>query len=315
MIGVLSAVAPVFGLLVVGQILFRVHIFSDEFWQQSARLVYWVLMPSLLFWKLGSARFEGELILPYAAALAGAFVLVVAGVRMAGAALSLPRPVTSSVLQGAARHNTFIALAIAERIFGQAGLALASLAAAILVLVTNMSITPMMVELSRSDRDMNIGRAILRDLYRNPILIAVFSGLAVNALPAPPFALAFDLTRLLGSAALPLMLLCVGASLRFETFRLSPGPLMLATVSKLIVFPLAVIALASIAGLSGVQALVLVIFAAVPTAASSQALARELGGDVPLMVNVVTLQTALSFLTLPLTLLLAEGWFPLPPQF
>lgn len=312
MIAVMSTVVPIFGLLIAGQILFRVGIFSDEFWQQSARLVYWVLMPALLFSKLGTTRFEGDLILPYIITLAGAFFLVVLLVRIAGRALPLHRSVTSSVLQGAARHNTFIALAVAERIFGQTGLALASLAAAILVLITNLTITPMMVELSHSDRNISGGRAILRDLYRNPVLIAVFAGLAVNALPSQMLGLAFDLTRLLGSAALPLMLLCVGASLRFGAFRVSPGPLMLATAVKLFVFPLAVVGIAAMSGLSGVPALVLAIFAAVPTAASSQALARELGGDVPLMVNIVTLQTALSFLTLPFTLYLVEGGFPLP---
>ena len=47
---------------------------------------------------------------------------------------------------------------------------------------------------------------------------------------------------------------------------------------------------------------VALLFGAAPTASSAYTLARQLGGDAPLMAAIVTIQTALSFLTLPLTL-------------
>ena len=55
--------------------------------------------------------------------------------RLAG----LPGPVASSVLQGAARHNTFIALAVAERLYGSDGLAIAAVATSLLIPTTNVT--------------------------------------------------------------------------------------------------------------------------------------------------------------------------------
>jgi predicted permease len=43
------------------------------------------------------------------------------------------------------------------------------------------------------------------------------------------------------------------------------------------------------------------LFGAVPTAASGYTLARAMGGDAPLMATIITVQTALAFITLPLT--------------
>jgi predicted permease len=307
MISVLAAIAPIFGLLVIGQLLFRLSLFPDEFWQMSTRLVYWVLLPALLFSKLGTAQFEGDLVLPFAAALIGGFLAVVCYVMLVGRLFNLRKPVISSVLQGAARHNIFIALALAEWMLGVDGLALASLAASILVIVTNLTITPMMVGLAHEGGQDKIWHAIFRDLCRNPIIVAVFAGLIVNALNVGSLTLVFDLAGLLGNAALPLMLLCVGASLRFSSFHVSFGALVLATIGKLIVFPSVVLLIATTVDLSDAQTMVVLIFASVPTAASAQALARELGGDVPLMVNVVSFQTALTFLSLPLTLWLVKN--------
>ena len=43
-----------------------------------------------------------------------------------------------------------------------------------------------------------------------------------------------------------------------------------------------------------------------PTASSAYTLARQLGGDAPLMAAIVTVQTAIAFVTLPLTMAVAQ---------
>jgi len=60
-------------------------------------------------------------------------------------------------------------------------------------------------------------------------------------------------------------------------------------------------------GLGPTETLVAVLFGAVPTASSAYTLARQLGGDAPLMAAIVTVQTALAFITLPLTMALAAS--------
>ena len=59
-------------------------------------------------------------------------------------------------------------------------------------------------------------------------------------------------------------------------------------------------------GIDGMPRTVAVIAAAVPTAASSYILARQMGGDAPLMANLITLQVLISAGTLPIMIWVSE---------
>lgn len=307
MLTTVLAIAPIFAIIALGYVLRRGGIPSFEFWNLNDKLVYWVLMPSLLFNKMSTAAFDASLVGEYAAVILGSFAfaatLGLIGPRLFG----FSKPVASSVLQGAARHNTFIALAVSERLFGAEGLALAALGAAMLIPTTNVLIVSLMVGLTSEAKGARIATAILRDLARNPLLIAVALGVVWNlsqdGVGAPVLD---DVTRILGAAALPIMLMCVGANLRVRAMALSLGPLALSAVFKLVAFPLAVIFLARVVGLSETQTMVALIFGAAPTASSAYTLARQMGGDAPLMAAIVTVQTGIAFLTLPATLALVD---------
>ena len=71
-------------------------------------------------------------------------------------------------------------------------------------------------------------------------------------------------------------------------------------------FPLVIVGTAFAIGMDTTQGLVAVIFGGVPTAAASFSLARAMGGDVAAMAAIATIGTVVTFLTLPLTLMLAE---------
>lgn len=65
--------------------------------------------------------------------------------------------------------------------------------------------------------------------------------------------------------------------------------------------------LAAVSGLPPLETAVVVLFAALPGAPSSYILARQMGGDAPLAAAVVTVQTLLSMLTLPLLAALSHA--------
>lgn len=309
MLTIVLAIAPIFVIIVLGYLLRRGGIPSFEFWNLNDRLVYWVLMPSLLFHNMSTADFDAELVGGYATVILGSFsmalVLGLAGPKVFG----FPPSVASSILQGSARHNSFVALAVAERLYGQEGLALASLAVAMLIPTTNVSVVTLMVGLVSEAKGMRIATAILRDLVRNPLLVAVALGVTWNLVLGPEKQpILHDIASILGGAALPIMLMCVGANLRVRAMAVAFGPTALACLAKLIVFPAAILVLSQIVGLSETQTTVALIFGAVPTAPAAYTLARQLGGDAPLMAAIVTIQTAIAFLTLPATLTLAERY-------
>jgi len=109
---------------------------------------------------------------------------------------------------------------------------------------------------------------------------------------------------IISHAALPMGLLSVGVGLELKYLTYAKKELVVSTLAKLVLFPMLAYGLGVLVGLSGMSLSVAVIFASMPTATSAYILARELGGDVPLMASIITVQTLLCmgtlFLIIPL---------------
>jgi predicted permease len=309
MLLVLLSIAPVFALIVLGHVLRRIGIPSVEFWNINDKLVYWVLFPALLFTKTSTLSLTGALLGDYALVILGGFAAATLFSLAAGRLFALDGPVASSVLQGAARHNTFIALAVAESLFGADGLALAALCTALLIPVTNIVVVGGIVALVHPTNGKGFGPLFARELLRNPLIIAVLLGVAVNLGGIGEVPVVHDVTGLLGQAALPIMLLCVGANIRLQGIRGSLIPFAISGLGKLVVFPAVAAALLAATGLTGPTAIVPMIYGAAATASSGYTLARAMGGDAPLMAGIITFQTLVSMVTMPLTIVLAQSMF------
>lgn len=306
MLEISVAIAPIFLLIMLGHVLRRGNIPSLEFWGLNDRLVYWVLLPSLLFQKISTNEVSMELVNSYAIIVVGTFAAVLMVALLAAWASRAAPPVATSILQGAVRHNMFIALATAQALYGAQGLALATLITGLLIPVTNIAVVSSMVIMLRKGQGGGLAFAIVKDLARNPLLLAIAAGATVNALTDTPLPIINETTMLLGNAALPVMLLCVGANIRVRELETAMIPMVIACLVKLLLFPIIIFALARFMGLSEVETFVALLFGAVPTSASSYTLARQMGGDAPLMAAIVTLQTILVFMTMPLTITLAQ---------
>jgi len=304
MINILLAIAPIFLLIVLGHLLRRGNIPALEFWHFNDKLVYWVLFPPLLFYKMATMELTDQAFGHLAVVTyLGLFSALAFGIT-AGKFFNFDRPLHTSLIQGTTRHNTFIALAVAEAVFGDQGLVTATFITALLIPVTNLSVVSLMIVTLRGDEPKGVVRVIAKELVRNPILLAVFFGWLVNISGTTHIPVVFDLCQILGAAALPIVLMCVGANIRVRAMASSALPVVLSVVGKFIVFP-GVIALAGLTfGLDPVTVLIVMIFGSVPTAAGAYSLAKQMGGDAPAMAAVVTVQTGLSFVTMPLTLML-----------
>ena len=79
-------------------------------------------------------------------------------------------------------------------------------------------------------------------------------------------------------------------------------PFLVSSMAKLVGFPLLTAGLALLLGLEGMMVQVAILLAALPTATSSYILARQLGGDAPLMAGIISGQTLLAMVTIPLLL-------------
>jgi predicted permease len=99
-------------------------------------------------------------------------------------------------------------------------------------------------------------------------------------------------------------LLCVGAGLDLGRLGRNPPALVATNMLKLVVMPVATWGFCRLFGVEGVTAAAAVLFTAAPISASSYVLARQLGGDAPLMAGLITITTVLAAVTMPLVLAL-----------
>ena len=136
----------------------------------------------------------------------------------------------------------------------------------------------------------------------NPLILACLSGIGLNlsgiGLPWGSAAVLDILAR----AALPLGLLAVGAGLQIEGLN-RPGLLAATSSLKLLALPALAGTLCWLFNPGRLETAVLVTFTALPGASTAYILARQLGGDAALMAAIVTVETALALLTLPLALI------------
>jgi predicted permease len=299
MIDVVAALIPVFAIIALGAALRRLAFMPDDGWRAVEQLTYFVLFPCFLFGAIAFADFANQPVGRMALLLAGAMLVMTALTFPFKYALTLDGPAFTSLFQGAVRWNSYVALGAIAAVLGQPGLALIAIAVAVMVPLANLLCV--VVLMRNNGQSANIG-TLARQLAMNPLILACIAGVAVQAIGLPLPKVASTTIDLLGKAALPLGLLAVGASLDLGNALARPTPVITAIVLKLAIMPLIVAAGALVLGVTGAAKVAALICAAVPGAPSSYILARQLGGDAPLMANITTAQTLAAMLTMPISL-------------
>ena len=304
---VVFAIAPIFILMLIGNLLRRHQILDEAFWSLNDKLVYWVLMPSLLFNEISQIHFSATLFGSYAFVILGGFFSVILFSILVTRVFGYSGAISSSVIQGAARHNAFIALAISGSIFGAKGLEIGTSLMAILIPVVNVVIVTFMVIVIQNTKPSKLRpnlASVVNELVKNPLIISIAIGFMFSLTDITEVPILHETTRLLGLGAIPVLLLGLGANIRIRNLAIKSSPLIVSCVFKLVIFPIIVYIISWYFDFTETEKIVLVIFACVPTAVSSYTLAKQLGGETQLITSIITIQTALSFVTIPIILAL-----------
>lgn len=294
-----GALAPVFLLIALGAALRTRGVPEAGFWPGAERLVYMLLLPALLFRTTARADLLALDVLPLVSALMLAILGTAGGALLVARALRLSRPAQSSVFQGAIRTNAYVALAGAAALYGEAGLVPMGLVVFVVITTVNVLSVIAVTWLGRRGADAS---ALIGAVLKNPLIIACLAGFACGAAGLELPAVVLATIEVLANAALPLGLLCVGAGLELGRL-LSDRRAMMATIGlKLLAMPALTALTCHLFGIEGLTAACAILFNAVPTSASSYVLARELGGDAPLMAVLITITTAAAAISMPLVL-------------
>lgn len=302
---VVNALVPILSLVLLGYALRRKAWLADGFWPAAEKLAYYGLLPSLLvvtlaradlsqfsWWHVGVAA-----ILPLVAVAALLWLWFLSLYKGDGKSFT-------SLFQGGIRLNTFVGLALSEALLGSEGLTIAALVAGFMISTVNL-LCIFTFALATESMVLTV-KKLLYQVFANPLVLACLAGGLLNTsgigLPSP----FYETLQVFSRAALPIALLAVGAALQMRmlthAFQLSA----IGLLCKFVLLPLLGVVSTTIMGIDDAIATVIVVFMALPTAPSAYILAVQLGGDRQLMASMITQQTIIAFLTLPVTLWLLE---------
>ncbi|SCX42755.1 hypothetical protein SAMN03159363_0585 [Variovorax sp. EL159] len=291
---------PDFSLIAIGWLLCRYTALDRRVWDQVESLVYYFLFPVLLFHSIVRS--------PLDFGATSSLLTAGVGVGICGIALAYALPYVPGIgshidrrdhaasTQVAFRFNSFICLALAERLAGPEGLLLIAVLIGVCVPMFNIAAVWPMTRHAQT--------GFVRQLVRNPLIVATVAGLLANVLGITVPGWATPTLSRIGAASLALGLLAAGAGMQFAT--LGRGKVLAVSVLAIrhLILPLVAWGLAIALRLDAVQASVLMAFSAVPTASSAYVLAARMGYNGPYVAGLVTLSTVLGVVSLPFALAL-----------
>ena len=293
--------APDFSLILLGFLLCRYTALNRAVWEQAEKLVFFVFFPVLLFHSIVKSPLD---LSATSGLIMGGLTLAASGIALAYVLPYLPwlgaridRREHAACAQIGFRFNSFIALAMAERLAGPEGLLLIAVLIGVCVPVFNMAAIWPMARHSQT----NFGR----ELLRNPFIIATVSGLLANLMGFHiPNWLEPSVSRI-GAGSLALGLMAAGAGMRLGSMKEAKALSVAVLLIKHMLLPLVALFLSHALDLSKAQTLVLLAFSALPTAPTAYVLAARMGYNGPLVAGLVTLSTLLGLLSLPFAIALS----------
>ncbi|MEN2751053.1 MULTISPECIES: AEC family transporter [Psychrobacter] len=296
----ITIVLPNLALMWLGFFMQRRGEASQAFIDQSSNFVFNYCLPCLLFFSVVDSEVDyGKQITLIVAGILVTFILFIGAEVYAKRFVS--RPADQGVfVQGIFRSNmAIIGLATVANAYGERGLSIGAVYMGVVTILFNILAVITLSRVSKSVDDTWISRStmIVKKLFTNPLIIALLAAFAYKALMLPPLTGVIHTTGdLLAAVALPLALICAGASIDLKSMLHPSGLSMQASIGRIVIAPIVAIAVGLGFGLTGVHMGVLFLMAASPTAAASYVMAKAMGGNDVLAANILAFTTVVGML-------------------
>jgi len=292
----INAILPIFILMIIGYTLKQISFYTDDHLQAMNKLVFYVLLPGMLFYNIYTADLENTF-RPILIIQAAVVITIIFGVSM----LFVPRIVTDekscgAVVQGIVRSNYILmAIPLAAALAGDEGIASASMMGAFIIPYMNI-LSVIILERFRGQRA-NL-KQIGKKIVANPLVAAAMLGMLFTLLKIPVPQPVTTALKNIQQAASPLALIVLGGSFHFETIKTNMKYLVLGIISKLIIIPAVFLPLLAAAGYRGAEYTALLCLFATPPASSTFTLAKQMNSDSELAGQFLTIATACSVITI-----------------
>jgi hypothetical protein len=217
------------------------------------------------------------------------------------AQLWLGRAQRGAFVQASFRANlAYLGLPIVISAYGDAAAGPAAVVVAVGTIINTVASIAVLRLFSQEDTR---AASRLAAILRNPLVISIALGLVTAAIGVPLPGVVRDTLDLVARMSLPAILLVAGFSLSFRNIRANLSIAIVASTLKLIVMPAVAWLLVSLLfDVPPITVNVIVLMTAMPTAIIAQSFARSFDGDERMTAGVVSLDTLLAMVTVPVTI-------------
>jgi len=291
----LETTLPVFAMVFIGIGLRRIGWIDQGFIATASALVFKATLPTLVFLSIIRADLDTTLSISM---LAFYFLATLASFALVWfwATKRVRKEDRGVYVQGAFRGNCgIVGLALAANLYGDYGLSAGGLLLGLVIVVYN-SLSVIVLLAYQPGKTMSLSNT-LRDITRNPLIIAVVLAIPFAAFEIKLPGWVMTSGDYFASLTLPLALLCIGATVSLKSIRSDSGPAMGSSIWKMVFLPALCTLVAWLAGFEGRELGLMFLFFASPTAAASFVMVKALGGNDRMAANIIALTTLLASVT------------------
>jgi len=286
---------PIFLILVLGVILYRVRIINDNFIDIASKLVFNVTLPALLFISISKTDLTRNTDLSLVIYAMIAVTITYIALELLLSIWFSDKAERAVLVQGAFRSNMgIIGLAYCVNAYGNDVFAVASVyLGGVTILFNILSV----IGLSRAlGANANV-ISILKGIAKNPLIIAISAAFVTSITGFTLPSTLYKAGDYFAQMTLPLALLCAGASLSFNSLKNGMLGAITASVGKLIFIPFVLTLGGYIIGYRGMELGVLFLMSSAPTASASYIMVRAMNGNSALAANIIVITTIASLIS------------------
>lgn len=305
----LNATMPVFLVILLGWILYKIGLLNEAFCKVADQYVFKVALPVSLFQSVSTMDLYTDFDLRFCIFCALTTTVMFLGVWQIALRIIKDRKIVGAFSQAAVRSSAAIlGLALASNIYGSVGMVPMMIVASVplfniySVIILTFSPPADNQEKTNKINDTSAISLACMNVIRNPIIIGILLGIPFALLRIDlPVMLRSTITSI-GGTATPIALLVVGASFSAGEALKKLKPAAVASIIKLIVLPAVFLPLAALIGFRHSSMVAILIMSGSPTTVSCYVMARQMHGDGILTSNAVILSTLGSSVTITLWL-------------
>lgn len=298
----LNATMPVFLLILLGWCLGRTGMLTKEFIRVSNKFVFQVALPVLLFRDIATVNINDVFDIRFLLFCMISTTIGFFGIWGLARILLKDKTMIGAFVQGSFRGSAAIlGIAFIQNMYGNSGMAPFMIVGAV-PLFNIYSVIVLTVEGKQESVHTSYVKDACFNILKNPIILGIFAGMIgsfIHIYQYLPLILEKPIANL-GGIASPLALIAIGAGFEGGKVLKKAGPVIAATLIKLIGLPMVFMPVTVLLGFRNADLIAFLIMLAAPTTVTSYIMAANMDNDSVLASGIVVLSTLLSAVTLTL---------------